>query len=158
MLTKKRCDELFEYQDGFLYRKQKTHGALIGEIAGNQRKDKYFHVRVDGKRQLWHRIIFVMHFGWEPETVDHIDGNPSNNKIENLRAATRSQNQHNRRQNKNCSSGIKGVSLVSNGLWCARLNVKRQTVFKQFFDDFELAQFAIEEARCKYHGNFAKHI
>jgi hypothetical protein len=158
MLTKKRCDELFEYRDGFLYRKQKTRGALIGAIAGNQRKNGYFHVRVDGQRQLWHRIIFVMHFSWEPEIVDHIDGNQSNNKIENLRAATKSQNQQNRRRNKNCSSGIKGVFRSPNNLWCAQVNVQKQIVFKKFFDDIELAQFAVEEARRKYHGNFAKHV
>ena len=105
MLTKQRCNELFEYRDGMLYRKQKTRNTEIGAVAGNKRKDGYFHVRVDGKRQMWHRIIFVMHFGWAPETVDHIDGNPSNNKIENLRAATRAQNQHNRKQNKNCLTG-----------------------------------------------------
>jgi len=158
MLTQQKCNELFEYRDGVLYRKQKTRGAAVGAIAGNKRKNSYFHVRVDGKRELWHRIIFVMHFGWVPETVDHIDGDPSNNKIENLRAATKSQNQHNRKQNKNCVSGVKGVRLTPKGLWCAQVNMRNRVVFKKFFSDIELAQLAVEEARRKYHNIFAKHF
>jgi hypothetical protein len=75
----------FDYKDGKLYRKN-------GNLAGNILKSGYGLVSVKGKRFGIHRVIYAMHHGFMPEIVDHIDGNPSNNNIQNLRSATKSQN------------------------------------------------------------------
>lgn len=158
MLTKQRCEELFTYHDGALYRKQTVAGIPAGSLAGSLSSAGYFHVRVDDKRQLWHRIIFLMHFGWLPPVVDHIDGDPRNNRIENLRAATSSQNQHNRKANKNCNPNGKGLKQLSSGSWLVRLNREGKSVFCRAFKEFELAQLVAEEARELYHGKFARHF
>lgn len=57
----------------------------------------YIIVRFEGKLQYAHRIIWLMATGdWPTHDIDHIDGVPSNNILENLRAVTRSANQHNK--------------------------------------------------------------
>ena len=158
MLTKKRCDELFIYQDGKLFRKQSVRNGAAGSLAGCKNSSGYFHVWVDGKRRLWHRIIFVMHFGWLPKIVDHIDGDPSNNKIENLRAATPAQNQYNRKTCVRAKNGAKNIMQIAPNRWHIRLNANGKYVMSRTVDNFELAQLVAEEARALYHGNFARHF
>lgn len=64
---------------------------------------------VFGKFCYAHRIVYAIVHGEFPETVDHIDGDPLNNRIENLRAATIQQQQWNKPARKGTSSGVKGV-------------------------------------------------
>jgi len=54
-------------------------------------------------------LIFLYHHGYLPKFVDHIDGNKKNNRIENLREATKSQNAMNQKVSTRNTSGIKGV-------------------------------------------------
>ena len=69
-----------------------------------------------GKRKgiLMHRLIYELHFGSIPEgiLIDHIDRNPLNNRLENLRLATKQQNAQNHNKLKNNSSGFTGICKV----------------------------------------------
>ena len=60
-----------------------------------------------------HRIAFFMGKGWLPEVVDHIDGNVTNNKLSNLRAADWRSNTWNRVGNKGTKTGLKGVKVIA---------------------------------------------
>lgn len=74
--------------------------------------------------QLMHRVILGRMLGRELETwevVDHIDNNPSNNRRNNLRLATRQQNTYNSRVRRTNKSGLKGVHAVR-GRWRACVN------------------------------------
>lgn len=69
----------------------------------------YFIKNIDGKSYLAHRLAFYLVKGeWPENQIDHIDGNGLNNKWENLRHATHSENQRNRKLNKNNKSGFCG--------------------------------------------------
>ena len=148
----RRFRELFEYKDGDLYRK---HGQFAGK-AGTLHHTGYIQVKVDNKNYRAHRIIFAMHHGYLPEYVDHIDGNPLNNRIENLRAATNQQNQYNVGLVARNKSGVKNVVWLRNK-WRIFMRVNKKMKNLGSFDDLELAELVAIEARNKFHGEFAKH-
>ena len=106
IITKEYLHELFEYKDGELYWKI-THRA--GQLAGSSYSG-YRCIKVNGKLYKAHRLIYLMHHGELPQFLDHIDGNPLNNQLSNLRPANKSQNGFNRKMNSNSTSGHKGVS------------------------------------------------
>jgi hypothetical protein len=89
-----------------------------GNSLGSFEYDKFgaskaIRVSVNGQRYLVHRIIWVLEKGYCPIDleIDHIDGNPFNNRIENLRLATSKQNQRNRSKNINNKTGVHGVGI-----------------------------------------------
>ena len=92
-------NEIFEYRDGKLYNKvRRGTTGLIGKEAGTKRKDGYRQVKVNGKYKQSHIVIWEMHNGKVPKglELDHINRNRGDDRIENLRAVTRSVNQHNK--------------------------------------------------------------
>lgn len=93
--------ELFTYKDGKLFwRKDAKSGRMkAGDRAGSGRLPHYRTVGIDGKYYIEHRIIWRLHNPKKPMPfiVDHIDGDITNNRVENLRAATAEINQQNRR-------------------------------------------------------------
>ena len=159
IITQDYVKQLFEYRDGELFWKVKhSRSVLIGKKVGTKTKRGYFQLTINKKMYLTHRIIFLMHHGYLPKYLDHIDGNPSNNKIENLRAATLNQNQYNTKLNKNNNSGYKGVSWCeSTNNWRVRIQVNKVSKLIGYFDDLELAGLVAQETRNKYHGEFANH-
>ena len=150
---------LFKYSDGFLYWKSSnTNAVKAGGLAGSKSSSGYLCVLVKNKLQLVHRVIFMMHNGYAPKIVDHIDGNPMNNKIENLRDATKSQNCWNSKTRTTNSSGFKNVSWHSKSKkWLVRLRANGKEVYVGIFGDIEDANKSAIEARKKYHGAFANH-
>jgi hypothetical protein len=146
---------LFYYKDGILYWKTKKN---LNKVAGSLKPTGYTVVEVFGKNIMAHRIIWAMHFGDTNYFIDHIDGNRSNNKIENLRIVNRTLNQWNRKISRNSSTGIKGVRLrKDNGKFEARLCVNKKRLVLGSFDDIELAEFVMQIARDHYHGEYANH-
>ena len=71
----------------------------------------YRKLAIDGHSYLLHRLIFLYHYGYFPEVVDHIDGDLKNNKIENLQGCTQVENIAKARLFKTNKTGFKGVSL-----------------------------------------------
>lgn len=129
MLTQKRVKELFDYRDGELIRKVDVRRSKVGDIAGSIDSHGYLHTGIDGKTYLNHRLVWLWHHGFMPENqLDHIDQNPLNNRIDNLREASRSCNMRNRKQQKT-TSGVKGVCWNKQGnKWQARITVKRKLI------------------------------
>ena len=110
-LTQEFLHELFEYRDGDLFWKiSPAKNVKKNSLAGGIGRNGYKRTSINKQGYLIHRIIFLMNKGHLPEFLDHIDGNKLNNKIENLRPATRSENGYNIGARSHGSSGYKNVS------------------------------------------------
>lgn len=145
-------NEKFKYEDGLLYWKTRN-GRLAGHI---HKTNKYLEVRLDGKLYKGHRLIYKMLSGEEPiGIVDHIDGDPSNNRFENLRLATPQENSRNSAKGlRRGSSEYKGVFGKGNK-WSCSITVNDSSITKSFATEIEAAQhydFMVKEL----FGEFAK--
>lgn len=160
MITQELIFQCFEYRDGLLYWKGVTHPnkmRLVNKPAGSIHKTGYRHITWMGKVHKAHRLIFMLHHGYLPPEVDHINSNRQDNRIENLRAANRSENQCNRGALASNTSGYPGVSWHKKSkAWCVRVMKNGKTVIQQYFKDLELAGLVAMEARSKYHGAYVK--
>jgi len=157
-LTQEYVKTLFDYKDGMLVRKIRVSNAMEGQEIKCVTKDGYSKVSINHKDYLTHRIIFLWNHGYLPKIVDHIDGNPSNNKIENLREANDQNNCYNSKLRSDNISGFKGVSWNKDrNKWVVRINTKKK--LKQWYvDDLEFASFLAVEARSLFHGEYARHV
>jgi len=162
MMNKEYLHELFKYDDGLIWTKvTKYNPHLLDTFAGNlHAASGYYRVRIDGMLYRLHRIVWVYHNGDIPsgKFVDHIDGDKSNNRIENLRLANYSQNQHNRKLCSTNTSGVKGVYWdKKKKKWRGRLEAMGKKIHVGYFDTLEEAEAAMTIARNKLHGEFARH-
>ena len=156
-MTQKNFIERFEYRDGDLFYK-KTEGCMKqGTKAGTMDKNGYLKALINRKSYRLHRIIFMMHHGYLPEFLDHIDGNPANNRIENLRPATSSQNNLNRGKHKRNTSGYKGVTWVATcGKYSSRIAIDQKRFFLGYFDDPKEAHEAYCEAAKQHQPEYVR--
>lgn len=138
----------FIYDDGLLISRR------TGKIYCNFDRDGYIRVRAEGREYRAHRLIWEMFNGPIPEDllVDHIDGDVYNNRIENLRLATRTQNNANSRSK---GSGFKGITKVGSR-YRARITHGGITISLGVFDTAEEAKSVYDQKALEIHGNFAK--
>lgn len=151
--------EIFTYNDGKLYWKKKTAICVkIGTEAGLKHGKGYLIVPIKYKHYYVHRIIYAMHHNDVPYIIDHIDGNKANNKIENLRPATRQENARNCKKQKNNTSGEKNVFWHKNSKkWKVALSINNKLTHIGTFSEFEDAKKAAYNARIRHHGVYAQH-
>jgi hypothetical protein len=150
-----KLHSLFEYKDGDLIWKTKK---FKGKIAGSLKPTGYKVIEIGGKNIMAHRLVWAMHNGNFEGYIDHIDGNRSNNCIKNLRVVNRVQNQWNRKISHNNKLGIKGIRLrKDSNKYEARISINGSRLVLGSFDDLELAELVVMEARNKYHKEFANH-
>lgn len=131
---------------------------MAGDIAGRY-KSRYWIVRHGGKEFPAHRIVWEMFNGAIPEgmEIDHIDRDSRNNRIENLRLATRTQNMQNTAAHKNNTSGVKNVSWSKqDGKWRVQIRHNGKYKWIGYFSDLTDAAKAAEKARAEFHGEFAR--
>lgn len=158
-MNKQLVDKLFNYSDGKLYWKSKFSkysNIKIGKEAGYIDSDGYKRIKINKKLYGEHQLVFLMFYGYIPSQIDHINKNRLDNSLHNLRIATHSQNQHNKAIQKNNTSGVKGVSWYKRlKKWQVQIMINKKSIHFGHFEDKELAELVIIEARNKYHGKFA---
>lgn len=162
--------QVFDYRDGKLYWKEvpeeyfKTPRAMknfnarfCGTRAGRV-KEGYRVVGLLGKSLKEHRVIYYMFTGEEPEYIDHMDGNPLNNRIENLRPATNQQNIANAKMRCDNTSGVKGVSWhKQKQKWRASVRFNGKSIHIGLFDNLQDAKRARELKALELFGNYIDH-
>lgn len=138
----------FDYcpKSGTFRQKNKSNKRMPGDILGTPNADGYLTLRMKNGNQYAHRVAFAMHFGREPNgLIDHINGNRRDNRIDNLREASPSVNQFNRKGlSVNNTSGAIGVRPFRNK-WIVQIANKHIGLFCTF----EEAVLASEQARSE---------
>ncbi len=157
-ITQDFVHELFDYNSGVLYwRIARGSRAKPGQAAGALRPDNRVTIRIDNINYLRSRLMWLWHHGHPvPFEIDHIDNNSSNDSIENLRAATKSQNGANRGMISNNTTGHKGI-YKHRGKWMASYRYMNKSYHIGLFDTIEEALKARQEAFSKVFGEFARH-
>lgn len=155
-----RLHELFilDAQRGRLYRRVCRPGKPAGLRAGGHHPSGYRFVQIDGRRFGEHRVVWALATGaWQPDGlhIDHRNGICDDNRPENLRLATRFQNQANRRNQRDQTSP-KGVRLHSCGKWEARIRVDGVPKYLGLFPSAGAAKGAYDAAQRAAMGEFAR--
>lgn len=111
-------------------------------------------INLDGRLIPEHRLAWYMSYGeWLVSRIDHINQDPTDNRLKNLREATCSQNRCNVQRHRGNSSGFKGVSFHE-GKWVARIGRNYQNYNLGRFDTPEEAHAAYCKAAAELHGEF----
>lgn len=160
MLTQDLLKELFNYNQDtgeLTWKVRSAYNVQPGAEAGSVSGQGYREVQIAGRTHKCHRLIWMMTYGNFPSTtdIDHINGDRADNRLTNLRLASRKQNPANRKVPANSSSGFKGVAphgkgfrayLTVNG---SRINLGTRSSAKEAADLYDAS--AIE-----HYGVFAR--
>ena len=131
---------------------------LSGKKAGKISGPGYVYITVLNKNILAHRLAwFYVNGFWPRKNIDHKNLNKLDNRIDNLREATHSQNMINVPRPKNNTSGFKGVSFSKrHKSWCACITINYRKHHLGYFKDPEDAHAAYAAAASKHHGEFSR--
>jgi HNH endonuclease/AP2 domain len=125
----------------------------FGKPAGSPNSTGHKSVGMDGTSYLVHRIIWFMMTGEQPPVIDHINGDPTDNRWANLREATHKENIRNQRRHKG-HRGLKGVT-IHRGKIVAQIMVNRKHIYLGRFATVEEAHEAYCRAAHHYFGKFS---
>jgi hypothetical protein len=150
-----RVTELLTYdpETGHFYWKKtvNNNGGKEGDRAGSPLNGRYRSISIDKSHYLEHRLAWLISFGEDPGKfdIDHIDEDKLNNKLSNLRLATRSSNKANTRK-------PRGYSYHKpSGRWMAYIKVNGVQIHLGRFDSQDEAKSTYEQAKKHYFGEFA---
>lgn len=125
----------------------------VGDTAGTFDKKGYCRIAIKGIRYQAHRLAWLYIYGHFPkEYIDHIDGNPRNNRIENLRECTLAENSQNIRAHIDAFSKYVGVSWYKRyGKWRAKIQLNGKEKCLGYFDTEDQAFNAYKKEKSKLH-------
>lgn len=133
------------------------HASYAGKETGCLDHKGYLVVLIGGRPYFSHRLAWAIAKGkWPDEMIDHVNGDRSDNRICNLREASRSENLMNSTLRKDNTSGVKGV-ILRHGKWCVEIKVAKKRHRVGYFDSLEEAKAAVEAARITLHKDFTNH-
>jgi len=132
IISQARLKELLEYNadTGVFIWVSARGGRLQGSTAGYNDTRGYVKISADGAKHWAHRLVWLYMFGkWPKYNIDHIDRNPRNNALSNLRDIPQSFNSFNCGIKKNNTSGYAGVSKdARRNKWAAYIMVNRKKI------------------------------
>lgn len=140
-----------------------TARRYAGRRIGTLTSEGYWQCGYKKRQYKVHLIIMMIHLDREleqGEVVDHINGNPSDNRLENLRVCSGSDNLYNMRITSRNSTGVKGVSykpkINSKNPYCVHIRANGKTVHGGYFVTLEEAEVIANKLREELHGQYAR--
>ena len=161
MLTQFELKTLLNY-DGisgeFTWKNDRGRLAKKGQKAGCISQNGYIVIKIKSKAYKAHRLAWLYVYGEFPtKDIDHINGDKSDNRINNLRDVSERYNCYNRTSRQDTKSKIKNVTWHKRQQkWNVTISHEGKVKHIGSFDDLELAELVAIEARLKYHGEYAK--
>lgn len=146
----------------FYWRTSPKYNIPAGTKAGCSRANGYVFIGIRGYRQIGaHRLAWVYNHGEIPDgyEIDHINCDPSDNRMINLRLATSSQQKQNKRVQSNSRSGLKGAyyhACHKGKKWRSQIKVDGRYIFLGYYHTAEEAHEAYKAASVHYYGEFAR--
>jgi hypothetical protein len=158
--TPEELKSVFDYdpETGEFTWRVKAGGIKKGTRAGSDTNKGYRQITLKRKIYLAHRMAWVISYGaWPDQEIDHINGNPKDNRIANLRPATRLENSRNCAKRRDNLTGYKGVSM-HHGVrrWKASIKSNGRNIYLGIFENITDAAEAYAEASRRIHGEFSR--
>lgn len=160
MLTAEKVRALFTYvpETGALIRNHYAWGGHpAGVTIGAPSTKGYLRAKVEGRSYFCHRLVWLHVYGeWPDREIDHKNRDKTDNRIENLRLATRSQNQSNLGLTKQNTTGVKGVTWnKAAGKYQSAIKANGRNYYLGLFDELSYAAEAYTLAALQHQGEFA---
>ena len=160
-MNKEMVRDLFEYRaDNLYWRERPASSVDMSKPAGTVKPRGYRDIHVKGKMYKAHRLIWLYIYGKFPDnTIDHVNGKPLDNRIENLRDVTQQENNKNARKRKDNTSGHVGVCWDKQSeKWRAQIAVDGVKTHLGLFNILEDAAEAYRVASIEhgFHDNHGR--
>jgi hypothetical protein len=150
----------YDEKTGVFTWKKRNRNLTGVEAGGICTTSGYRRIRFYGRLVLAHRIAIAMTTGkWPEDQVDHINGNRTDNRLENLRPVSKGENLLNKSRYKNNKTGVVGVHWhKQHRKWCATIQKNKTTKTIGVFSDFDAAVYArqLAEVDLKFHENHGR--
>jgi hypothetical protein len=155
ILTQQKLKELLDYNPNtgeFVWKIPCGQRAPVGAIAGSYNQGYKF-IKINGKKYSAHRLAWLYTHGQFPQNqLDHINRIRNDNRIDNLREVTNSENQQNVTPRKDNISGIKGVEFhTATQKWQARIALNGKRIYLGLYNNIEDAIVARKQAEQIHH-------
>ena len=161
-LTQERLQSLLNYDPAtgvftWIGSARNQRPDIVGEQAGSGSGRGYIMIQVSGTRYLAHRLAWMYVYGVMPSMIDHVNGDRSDNRIENLRPANKSTNNVNTGLTIRNTTGAKGLmrGRGKDGAFYARIVKNGKTIHIGKFPTRDEAAHAYNKAAIQLYGDFA---
>ncbi|EIA5146030.1 HNH endonuclease [Salmonella enterica] len=128
---------------------------------GTGKNQRYLATTIGRKTYYLHQLVWLYHHGSIPPMLDHINRDPRDCRIENLRVCNNAQNQYNIAKRRHNTSGFKGVVFHPNcprKPWQAKIVIRGRVKSLGYFPTKEQAAEAYAKGAELYAGEFASSL
>lgn len=148
-LTVPQLRKYVELRDGTLFY---AYGRRKGTPVTSRARKRYPVIKLAGKLYYTHRVVLALANGrWPAQHTDHINGDRTDFRLQNLREATASENHYNSK----ARTAIRGVCYRRPGVWIAQISANRRNYWLGTFSSQAAAAAARQAAEKRLHGAFA---
>lgn len=155
MITQEELKHLLEYDPAtgmWQWKVRRSSQCKVGWFLGNLSKRKTYDINLNHKLYKSHQLAYLYVYGFIPKEIDHLNGNPLDNRIENLRAVSHLQNMQNiTKPTVRNKTGFLGV-VKQKDKYLAYIKANNVNYYLGSFNTPDLAHDAYLKGKEKYHS------